>query len=144
METEQIAAALTTVTSEIGKADNKANMFLAVDGILVAAVANLDNLHTPGRILAALGVLTLVAAIVVAILVVRPRLASTPGTTSFVHWAKNDPATLQARLAQEDQLVRLQHLSRICTTKMRLLTAAADLTLAAGAALALAALLSAI
>jgi hypothetical protein len=136
--------ALSAVAAEVARTDSKASLLLALDGVLVAAVATLGtNLPVVAAVFAAVGVLALVAAAVLGVLVVRPRLGGTD-RSSFPYWATCDPGEIEAGMVEDRRAVRVQVLSGICLRKMRALQSAADYTLTAVITLALAAFIAAV
>jgi Pycsar effector protein len=136
--------ALTAVAGEISRTDTKASLLLALDGVLVAAVATLgSNLPAVGLALAAVGVVALVAATVLGILVVRPRLGG-HDRSSFPYWATCPVEEIEAGMAKDRRSLRIKVLSGIAMAKMRALQRAADCTLIAVVALAAAALIKAV
>ncbi|MFF2630880.1 Pycsar system effector family protein [Kitasatospora griseola] len=149
-----LAAALT----EAGRTDTKGGLLLALDagiaGTGVAAAA-LGAIPRAALAPAAVGVLTLAAASVLALLAVMPRLRPAPeppGSTwpthdhrghGFLRWARcTGPDDLLNALAEEDRPRRLQRLSQLCDLKYRLLAAAVRLNIATVAAITVAALLA--
>ncbi|MFJ4799161.1 Pycsar system effector family protein [Kitasatospora purpeofusca] len=141
--TEQnIGEALAHVIGEVARTDSKAGLLLGLDGVLAAAVAILAQAQG-----ASLPVITpaagiLLVATLLAVLVVRPRITSRD-RSSYAHWAACSPTELRAELVPDRRLDRLRVLSALCHRKMFLLRWASDLTIAALAALAAAALLTA-
>lgn len=138
-------AALAHTVSEITRTDTKASALLTLDGLLVAALGLLGtDVHGPALAVAVLGGLTLVAAVVLALLVIRPRLARPGGTTDrsgFIYWAAATPDTITAEMTEDRRPTRLQVLSHLCLRKMRMLRAAGDTSLAAVVLIAAALLL---
>ncbi|MFJ6140516.1 Pycsar system effector family protein [Kitasatospora sp. NPDC092286] len=135
--------ALTHVIGEVlARTDQKAGLLLGLDGVLAAAVAILAQAKG-----ASLPVITpaaglLLAATLLAVLVVRPRITN-HDRSSYAHWATCDHSALQTELVHDRRLDRLRVLSALCHRKMLLLRWAADTTIAALAALAAAALITA-
>jgi hypothetical protein len=143
---EALTRAIDHTAGEISRTDNKAGLLLALDGVLVAAVATLgSNLPIAALILAGLGVVALVAAVVLGLLVVRPRLGTPNGNDrgSFVHWAACTDAEVVESLADDRRVTRVRVLSWIALRKMRFLQHATTATLIAVVSLAAAALITA-
>lgn len=131
--------ALVHTVADLTRTDTKAGLLLTLDGLLVAALSFLGTgLHGLALILAIAGAVALVGGVVLALLVIRPRLAD-KGTTdraSYVYFADADPAAIAAALADDRRPARLQALSRTALRKMRVLVWAGDTTLAAVIAIA--------
>ncbi|GHI91730.1 Pycsar system effector family protein [Streptomyces olivaceus] len=126
--------ALAHTVSEITRTDTKASALLTLDGLLVAALGLLGtDVHGPALAVAVLGGLTLVAAVVLALLVIRPRLgvAGTTDRSGFIYWAAATPDTITTEMTEDRRPARLQVLSTLCLRKMRTLRAAGDTSLAA-------------
>jgi hypothetical protein len=140
--------AIDHTAGEISRTDNKAGLLLALDGVLVAAAATLgQHLPTAALIAAGVGVVALVAAVVLGLLVVRPRLGTPNGNdrSSFVYWATcATDDDVAASLAEDRRLTRVRVLSWIAMRKMRFLQHATVATLVAVVALAAAALIAAV
>ncbi|WP_327071912.1 Pycsar system effector family protein [Kitasatospora sp. NBC_01302] len=130
------------MAGEIARTDSKASLLLALDGVLVAAVAALGKAPLLASVLAAIGTASLVGAAVLAVLVVRPRLDHAR-SNSFSRWAAcKNTDELAAALTHDVRLSRLQALCAICDRKMRLLVWAADLSVVTVITVATAALLT--
>ncbi|MER5350617.1 Pycsar system effector family protein [Kitasatospora sp. NPDC002551] len=142
--TDPLDRHLAAVTAEITRTDTKAAALLSAIGLLGTAlgvIVSSGHVHAAATVLAAL---TLGAAFVLAALVIRPRLgARDRDRASFLHWAQLSPDQLDEALANDRRRERLITLSVLCHHKMRHLRAATDVTIAAGAAVALAAALTA-
>ncbi|MFD4178154.1 Pycsar system effector family protein [Streptomyces anulatus] len=126
----KLQQARTDVVAEISRTDSKASALLAAFGIplavLVAAVPGRD-LPIPAAILVGLGAVGLVAAMLVVLLVVRPRLGgNTRG--SYLHWATCTPEQVRTDLATDLTAERIIRLSQIATAKYRALKTAIDIT----------------
>ncbi|WP_415961980.1 Pycsar system effector family protein [Streptomyces sp. 021-4] len=126
----KLKQARTDVVAEISRTDSKASALLAAFGIplavLVAAVPGQD-LPLPAAILVGLGAVGLVAAMLVVLLVVRPRLGgNTRG--SYLHWATCTPQQVRADLATDLTAQRIIALSQIAVAKYRALRTAIDIT----------------
>ncbi|MFJ2203317.1 Pycsar system effector family protein [Streptomyces violaceusniger] len=156
MQTEQNARtraeanlerALSDTATEIGRTDNKASLLLALDGVLVAAVATLGT-DLPAVALAAagIGVTALIASVTLGLLVVRPRFNAprvADDSSNFVYWAAADEASITTAMVEDHRMARVRVLSTITLRKMRFLRWAVDFTLLAVVALAAAALIAA-
>ncbi|MFJ5927596.1 Pycsar system effector family protein [Kitasatospora sp. NPDC092948] len=134
---------ITAVANEIARTDSKASLLLALDGVLVAAVATLGKAPAYALALAAIGTAAMVTASVLAVLVVKPRLDPTR-CDGFSRWAvcPNPDQLLQA-LAHDIRPYRLYKLSVLCERKMRHLIWAARLNVVAVVTVAAAVLVSA-
>ncbi|MET9533525.1 Pycsar system effector family protein [Streptomyces sp. NPDC006649] len=129
-------AALAHTVSEISRTDTKAGLLLTLDGLLVAALSFLGtHVHGLALVLAVLGAVALVGAVVLALLVIRPRLAAPGQTVSdrghFGYYATADPAEIAETLSEDRRPVRLQALSRIALRKMLQLRRSGDASLLA-------------
>ncbi|GAB2606823.1 hypothetical protein GCM10027168_44580 [Streptomyces capparidis] len=131
--------ALVSVTSELGRTDQKAGLLLALDGGLLAVFAALRSntggaaaldLPAPARATAALGAAALVASVVLLLISVRPRLAGRH-RTGLVHWADLEPEQLATALRRDHRPEQITVLSRLARSKFELLRQAIDLSLAA-------------
>ncbi|WP_051743024.1 Pycsar system effector family protein [Kitasatospora sp. MBT66] len=139
---ENTTEALAHVIGEVARTDQKAGLLLGLDGVLAAAVAILAQAKGASLLLIAPVAAVLLAATVLAVLVVRPRITN-DDRSSYAHWATRTPGQLHAELAPDRRLDRLGVLSALCHRKMLLLRWSADTTIAALAALAVAALITA-
>jgi hypothetical protein len=120
--------------TDLSRTDQKAAALLALDGLLVAALSFLGtDLHGLALILAIVGAVALVAGVVLAVLVIRPRLTGRglQDRASYVYYATADPAAITEALAEDRRIARLQALSRLALRKMRVLQLAGDTTLVA-------------
>lgn len=131
-----IDAALAHTVSEISRTDTKAGLLLTLDGLLVAALGLTGtDLHGPALALAIVGALGLAGSVVLALLVIRPRLAAPGQTVSdrahFGFYAAADPAEIAEALTGDRRLARLQALSRIALRKMLQLRRSGDASLIA-------------
>ncbi|RDD85060.1 Pycsar system effector family protein [Streptomyces parvulus] len=133
-------AACAAVTGEISRTDTKASLLLAFTGALLAGLASTadHDLPTPAKAAGALAVLTLGAAAVLLLLVVRPRLGGNDHA-SFPHWARLDDTEILAGMHDDRRAARIRVLSTIAVRKFTHLRRAVDLTLTALLLLALAA-----
>lgn len=133
---------LTTVATEINRADTKAAALLSAGGILTAALGLIAaNGHT-NVIVTALAAALLAGSLVLSALVIRPRLTSTD-RASYLHWSTLTANELGAELSEDRRQAKLIALSRLAETKMRLLQRATDVIIAAVLAIVLAAALNA-
>ncbi|MEU5164588.1 Pycsar system effector family protein [Streptomyces sp. NPDC020875] len=137
---ENFAAALAHVTSEVTRTDSKAAALLTLDGLLVAGIGLLGT-KAPwwSLVLGAIGGVAIAGSVVMALLVIRPRLARAEGVTpngSFLHFASTTPSALAAHMTVDYRADRITSLSRICLTKMRFLRRSGDLALVAVLAVA--------
>ncbi|MEU4502637.1 Pycsar system effector family protein [Streptomyces sp. NPDC024089] len=128
-------SALTHTVSEISRTDTKAGLLLTLDGLLVAALSFLGT-DIDGLAL----VFALVGAVVLALLVIRPRLAAPGQTVSdrahFGFYATAEPAEIAEALTGDRRPARLQALSRIALRKMTQLRRSGDASLVAVIAIA--------
>ncbi|MFD4392596.1 Pycsar system effector family protein [Streptomyces sp. NPDC058495] len=126
-------AALAHTTAEIGRTDTKAGLLLTLDGLLVAGLSLAGtDLAGLSLVLAVLAATALVGSVVLALLVIRPRLArGSEDRTGFIYLAAADPAAVTEALAADHRVVQLQALARIALAKMKLLRLAGDVSLVA-------------
>ncbi|MFL4497378.1 Pycsar system effector family protein [Streptomyces sp. VTCC 41912] len=140
------ANVLSDLKNEIGRADSKSGNILTLDGLLVAALGLMGR-NTGGAALVAevAGILALTASVLLALLVIRPRLAAPGGTTdriSFVHLATATPEEITAAMRQDRRTTTAQTLSRIALRKMKIQRWAGDAAFAAAAAIGAAIIMS--
>jgi hypothetical protein len=133
---------------EIVHADSKATALLTVASILTAAITVIAP-EAHGVALAAVltGAGALVAATVLALLVLQPRLhprGATPHRHSFVYWATATPEDIEASLREDQRLATVRVLSTIALRKMRLLRVGGICSVVAVVALVAAALIAAV
>ncbi|MFE7415047.1 Pycsar system effector family protein [Streptomyces laurentii] len=113
-EVPGVAAALDMLRSELGRADTKASLMLALTGgALLGAGAAAPQLHpsAAAAIVGSLGIVTLFASTVLMLLAVRPVLAG----TGWPQWHMLSDADLTARLAagtRADEVRTLQAAAR--------------------------------
>jgi hypothetical protein len=142
----RLDAATATVLAEISRTDAKSGVLLTAFSLpLAALVAAVPGKPLPGlsAVLVGAGTVGLVAAMLVVLLVVRPRLGGAR-SGSFLYWSLCTADELLADLqAPADRADHVVHLSRIAKRKYKGLRLAGDLTAAALVALA-AALLTAL
>ncbi|MDQ0408862.1 Pycsar system effector family protein [Streptomyces sp. NPDC000349] len=139
MTDKNLEAACTAVTGEISRTDTKASLLLAFNGAILAGLASVADRGLPTATKAAgtLAVLTLGAAAVLLLLVVRPRLGG-GDRASFPHWARLDESEILAGMHDDRRPARIRVLSTIAVRKFTHLRRAVDLTLTALLLLALA------
>ncbi|MEU2674195.1 Pycsar system effector family protein [Streptomyces sp. NPDC007164] len=129
-------SALTHTVSEISRTDTKAGLLLTLDGLLVAALSFLGtDIDGLALVLAVVGSVALVGGVVLALLVIRPRLAA-PGQivsdrAHFGFYATAELAEIADALTGDRRLARLQALSRIALRKMAQLRRSGDASLVA-------------
>jgi len=130
-----LTAGLAHTVQDIARTDAKAGVLLTLDGLLVAALSLLGtDARGVSLGLAVAGAIALIASVVLALLVVRPRLnpAGGPDRASFVHWASEvSDEEIEEGLREDRRLPRLRTLSRIAMRKMRVLRLSGDAALAA-------------
>ncbi|MFC9223159.1 Pycsar system effector family protein [Streptomyces hygroscopicus] len=130
----RLDAEMTTALAEISRTDGKAGVLLTSFSlplaVLVAAVPG-HALPPAAAVLVATGVIGLVTAMLVVLLVVRPRLAGA-ARGSFLYWAQCTPEVLLEDLQNPgDQTARAAHVirvSRIARRKYWGLRLAGDVT----------------
>ncbi|MEU0023522.1 Pycsar system effector family protein [Streptomyces rochei] len=142
----RLDAATGTVLAEISRTDAKSGVLLTSFSLpLAALVAAVPGKALPGTsaVLVGVGTVGLVAAMLVVLLVVRPRLGGA-ARGSFLYWSLCTADELLADLqAPADRATHVVHLSQIAKRKYRGLRLAGDITAASLVALA-AALLTAL
>lgn len=137
----RLAAANTTVLAEISRTDAKSGVLLTSFSLplaaLVSAVPAGRALPTAAALFVGTGTVGLVAAMLVVLLVVRPRLGGA-ARGSFLYWSLCETAeeVLKDLEVPETQAEHLTHLSKIACRKYRGLRIAVDLTGASLVALA--------
>lgn len=134
-----VADALAHTTGEIARTDTKAGALLTLDGLLVAALSLMDGHPSVASVvLAVIGGLALVAGVIGAVLVIRPRVPRDggPDKGSFAYFAQASETEIRTRLNGDNRVVRLQALSEVALRKMRALRVAGDATLVAVAGIA--------
>lgn len=127
---------LAQTVQEIARTDTKAGLLLTLDGLLLAALSLFKEggeVSGVSLVLAAIGATALVLSVILALLVVRPRLHrhGGPDKNSFVHWAIASDADIEAGLREDRRLPQLRVLSQIVLRKMRRLRLAGDASLIA-------------
>ncbi|MGW3491363.1 Pycsar system effector family protein [Streptomyces sp. NPDC001054] len=130
--------ACVSVANEIARTDAKASLLLAFTGAALAGLASIADKDLPAvtRAAGVLTVLTLGAASVLLLLVVRPRLRG-DDHASFPYWAKLDEDGIRSCMDGDTRAARIRVLSTLAVRKYRILRRAVDLILAALALLAL-------
>ncbi|MEU3084731.1 Pycsar system effector family protein [Streptomyces albidoflavus] len=129
-----LTEALDHTTADLGRTDTKAGLILTLDGLLVASLSLLGTgLKGPALVLAATGAVALIASVVLALYVIRPRIGGSTyqDRASYAFYAEASPEDLAQALAEDRRQDRLQVLSLIALRKMRLLRVAGDTTLVA-------------
>ncbi|MFE7620177.1 Pycsar system effector family protein [Streptomyces sp. NPDC057496] len=141
----RLDAATTTVLAEISRTDAKSGVLLTAFSLpLAALVATIPGRRLSGlaAVLTGIGTLGLVAAMLVVLVAVRPRLGGA-ARGSFLYWSLCTADELRDDLtATTDRAEHVIQLSRIARKKYRGLRAAVDITAASLFALALALLAS--
>ncbi|MFI2207672.1 Pycsar system effector family protein [Streptomyces sp. NPDC020192] len=127
----RLDAATTTVLAEISRTDAKSGVLLTAFSLpLAALVAAVPGRALPGAsaALVGLGTVGLVAAMLVVLVVVRPRLGGA-ARGSYLYWSLCTPEEVVADLqVPENQAEHVVHLSRIARRKYRGLQVAIDIT----------------
>ncbi|MFE4999223.1 Pycsar system effector family protein [Streptomyces mirabilis] len=137
---KNLDTACASVVNEIGRTDGKASLLLAFNRAVLAGLASVadKDLSPVTKAFGALAVLALGAAAVLLLLVVRPRLRG-DDKASFPYWARLDEDEIRACMDGDTRAARLRVLSVLAVRKFAHLRRAVDLSLAALALLALAA-----
>ncbi|MFE7111131.1 Pycsar system effector family protein [Streptomyces sp. NPDC057575] len=123
----------------MARTDTKAGHILTLDGLLVAALGLTGtDLHGTALALAATGAVALIGSIVLAMLVIRPRLKSQDlnDRATYMYYAKADPSEIEASLSADQRLAHLKALGRLTDSEMRMQRLAGDTSLVAVAAIA--------
>ncbi|MFK0113959.1 Pycsar system effector family protein [Streptomyces sp. NPDC091217] len=127
----RLDAATTTVLAEISRTDAKSGVLLTAFSLpLAALVAAVPGRPLPGpsAVMVGLGTVGLVAAMLVVLVVVRPRLRGTAGG-SYLYWSLCTPEQVVDDLQEpKNQAEHVIHLSRIARRKYRGLQVAIDIT----------------
>ncbi|MFL4953308.1 Pycsar system effector family protein [Streptomyces sp. MMS24-I31] len=135
---KNLDAAIGDTDAKITRTDSKASLLLAFDGVVLAAVVGAYNTQLPlaAKAFGTAAALTLGAAAVLLLLVVRPRLKGNDAA-SFPYWARlKDDRQILASLIVDARVARLRVLSQIALGKYVQLRWAIDLILASLALLA--------
>jgi hypothetical protein len=116
------------------------HVLLAFNGAVLAGLASVadEGLPPVTKVFGMLAVLTLGAAAVLLLLVVRPRLRG-DDRASFPYWARLDEDEIRACMDGDTRAARIRALSTLAVRKFIHLRRAVDLSLAALVLLALAA-----
>ncbi|NEB42273.1 Pycsar system effector family protein [Streptomyces sp. SID14515] len=132
-------ATIAHTTADLARTDTKAGLLLTLDGLLVAALSlSGTDMHGLSLTLAVVGAIALVGSVILALLVIRPRLngGQINDRTSYGYFAEADPAAIAEALAADRRPAHLAALSTIALQKMRRLRLAGDITLVAVVAIA--------
>ncbi|MZE76761.1 Pycsar system effector family protein [Streptomyces xinghaiensis] len=132
-------AACAAVTNEISRTDGKSSLLLAFNGAVLAGLASVADQDLPlaTRVFGTAAVMTLGAAAVLLLLVVRPRLRG-DDRASFPYWAQLDEDAIRDCMQGDARAARIRVLSTLAVRKFIHLRRAVDLSLTALALLALA------
>ncbi|MGA5363954.1 Pycsar system effector family protein [Streptomyces purpurascens] len=134
------------VEAKITRTDSKASLLLAFDGAVLAGLASVadKDLPLPAQVAGGLAVLTLAAAAVLLLLVVRPNLGGKGRVVreGFPRWAQLSEDELITVLRTDTRAIRVRSLSVIAVDKFERLTRAVNTILAALALLLAAAVLA--
>lgn len=133
---------LANVTAEITRTDTKAAALLSGGGILAAALGLITAGGHAEPITTAIAAAFLAAALIASTFVIRPHTANND-EASWPHWATLDEQQLHEELAEDRRPGRVVVLSGLAMRKMTALRWAADLTIGAILAIALAAAVAA-
>ncbi|MEU4490096.1 Pycsar system effector family protein [Streptomyces purpurascens] len=133
-------AAVTAVAGEVSRTDGKSSLLLAFNGAVLAGLSSVadKDLPLPTKVFGGAAVLALGAAAVLLLLVVRPRLSGAD-RASFPYWAQLDEDAIRDCMQGDSRAARIRVLSSLAVRKFVHLRRAVDLSLAALALLALAA-----
>ncbi|MER5733948.1 Pycsar system effector family protein, partial [Streptomyces sp. NPDC002138] len=99
MADRNLDAGLAHTVSEVTRTDTKAGLILTLDGLLVAGLGLIaKGLHGLALVLAVVGAAAVVVGVVLALMVIRPRVAPRTSTdrSSFVYWATAEQADIEA------------------------------------------------
>jgi hypothetical protein len=136
----QVDTALETLRSELARVDGKASLLLALTGAgLAALVATATSIHPPVGVLVlgTVGAAVLLAATVLLLLAVRPRL----GSAGWPTWHALEAEALHREVGHGQHLAEVQVLATSARAKYIQVRIAIDLVLAAFVPLSAAALL---
>ncbi|MEU3073915.1 Pycsar system effector family protein [Streptomyces laurentii] len=137
-----LLAAHAEVKAEIARTDTKTGLLLAFVGAVLAGTWSFARdlpLNAPAIIVGAAGLGQMLSAVALLLRSVRPNLG---GRHGFPLWATLDPDEIGPAVAR-DLAADVAGLSRVAVTKFTALRRAVDLTMAGGAVLIIAALLTA-
>ncbi|MFF4607762.1 Pycsar system effector family protein [Streptomyces sp. NPDC001339] len=141
--TQGAADAAAMLRSELGRADSKASLLLALTGAALAGIGSAaPQLDLPAAAVVAgvVGATALVTATVLLLLAVRPSLAG----TGWPMWHRLDDTELQTRLADGHRLDEVQVLQAAARRKFGRVQYAVDSILVGVGCLAVAAVLAAL
>ncbi len=118
-EADHLSDAVAEVRTELGRADSKASMLLALAGAGVAVVASTDLITgtEPAAWIVRAGLALLVGAVVVLLSTVRPKLAGAP-------FMRANAADWRPETPEE----RMRNLATVAAAKFRRIRLAVDLT----------------
>ncbi|MFH9671243.1 Pycsar system effector family protein [Streptomyces sp. NPDC017405] len=136
-----MTAAHAEVKAEIARTDGKTSLLLAFVGAVLAGAWTVGHdlaLAWPARLIGGGGMVVLLAAAGLLLRSLRPNLS---GRHGFPLWATLTPDEITATVSR-DLAADIAGLSRLAVSKFTTLRRAVDLTLAGGALLVLAALLT--
>lgn len=136
------------VEAKIARTDSKASLLLAFDGAVLVGLASIadKDLPLPAQLVGGAAVLTLTAAAVLLLLVVRPNLGGRGRIIreGFPRWAQTETEDdLLAMMRTDTRATRIRTLSIVAVAKYERLTRAVDTILIALALLLVAAILTA-
>ena len=129
--------------TELGRADSKASLLLALTGAALAGIGSAApqlDLPAPAVVAGAVGITALLASTVLLLLTVRPSLAG----TGWPSWHQLTDAELQVRLAGGHDTTEVQVLQAAARRKFRRIRHAVDCALVGVGFLAVAAVLTAL
>ncbi len=141
---EALTAAHADVKAEIARTDNKVALLLAFNGAVLLGVATLATaVRVPpaARLLGALGVAALLAAVGLLLATVRPTL--TGRSAGFPRWATLTGEQIRDELRHDHRAQHIRVLARIAVAKHGRVRRAIDLSLLGGVLLVVAAGLTA-
>ncbi|MFD4953824.1 Pycsar system effector family protein [Streptomyces sp. NPDC058451] len=140
-----LTAAHAEVKAEIARTDSKTALLLAFVGAVLAGAWTLARdlpLTLPAAVAGALGLAVLVTAAGMLLRSVRPNLGNRRERFGFPLWATLTPDEITTAVNRGDLAADIAGLSRLAVAKFTCLRRAVDLTMAGGALLILAALLT--
>ncbi|WP_149563189.1 Pycsar system effector family protein [Streptomyces cacaoi] len=138
-------AACHDVEAKINRTDTKASLLLAYDGAVLAGLASVADkpLPLPAQIVGGAAILTLTAAAVLLLLVVRPNLGNHRHVREgFLYWRQLSEDALLDALRQDNRPTQIKTLSTIAADKFERLRSAVHTILAALALLLVTAILA--
>ncbi|GCD44146.1 Pycsar system effector family protein [Streptomyces paromomycinus] len=142
---EALSAAHADVKAEIARTDTKVALLIAFEGAVLAGTATAATaLRVPlaARLIAALGIAALLAAVALLLMTARPNLGGAR-PCGFPRWATLTEEQIRTELEADDRARHIRVLSRIAVAKYGRLRRAIDLTLVGGLLLVVAAALTA-